>query len=585
VGGGGGNQVRLRGITYSPLPSQKRFHESAARFKGFSGPIGSGKSQALCQEALKLTYLNPGRTGLIGAPTYPMLRDATQTALIEILDGNRIPYEWNRAENFLVLRETRSRILFRAVEEFERLRGSNLAWFGLDELTYTSEEAWLRLEGRLRDPKAARLCGFAVWTPKGYDWVHERFVAAKVEGYETVVAKPFENRFLLDRIPDYYERLKSSYDGRFYEQEVLGQYTGVWASAAGNVLTIYSRSMGLDGNSNTLDASTTSSGFTAAASGATFTGGVDGRWCTDLAATPRLNRAARDWTASYFSALHSFGIDVAAAFSMELQHGDPSAAVGIAQVGPSGDPIMLPTPALQTNFSPASLAFWQEVYAEIAGIQAAAGLQPFLQFGEAQWWYFPNDGLGTNFSGMPFYDAWNQSNFQAQYGHPMAVITTNTVDPENYPDEVAYLPIVIGNFSNAVISHVRTTQPSCRFEVLYPTDVNQTAFNQAINYPAAAWTPAILTCLKTEAFGFTFGRDLDKSEETLAFGASLGFAATQRSHLAGVGDSTTAWLKEAQAAMGKRFESVVLFALDQFCLIGYELPLSKGLRRSVRIGG
>jgi hypothetical protein len=57
-------------ITYHPLPSQRRFHESPARFKGFSGPIGSGKSQALCQEAIKLTYQNPGRTGLIGAPTY-----------------------------------------------------------------------------------------------------------------------------------------------------------------------------------------------------------------------------------------------------------------------------------------------------------------------------------------------------------------------------------------------------------------------------------------------------------------------------------------------------------------------------------
>ena len=56
-------------IEYQPLPSQKQFHESTARFKGFSGPIGSGKSQALCQEALKLSYLNPGRTGLIGAPT------------------------------------------------------------------------------------------------------------------------------------------------------------------------------------------------------------------------------------------------------------------------------------------------------------------------------------------------------------------------------------------------------------------------------------------------------------------------------------------------------------------------------------
>ena len=220
----GGTEIRERGIEYHPLPSQRRFHDSTARFKGFSGPIGSGKSQALCQEALKLTYLNPGRTGLLGAPTFPMLRDATQAALLEILERNRIPHEWNRAENFLVLRETGSRILFRAVEEFERLRGSNLAWFGLDELTYAPQQAWLRLEGRLRDPRASRLCGFAVWTPKGYDWVYERFVETRVEGYETVEARPFENRFLLDKIPDYYERLKHSYDGRFYEQEVLGQY-------------------------------------------------------------------------------------------------------------------------------------------------------------------------------------------------------------------------------------------------------------------------------------------------------------------------------------------------------------------------
>ena len=39
-----------------------------------------------------------------------------------------------------------------------------------------------------------------------------------------VTAQAFENRFLLERVPDYYERLKSSYDARFYQQEVLGQY-------------------------------------------------------------------------------------------------------------------------------------------------------------------------------------------------------------------------------------------------------------------------------------------------------------------------------------------------------------------------
>jgi len=216
-----------RQIEYTPLPSQERFHRSAARFKGFSGPIGSGKSQALCQEAVKLSYLNPGRTGLLGAPTYPMLRDAVQSTLFEILERNRIPCEHHKAENVLVMRDTRSRVLFRPMDEFERLRGTNLAWFGLDELTYTPEEAWVILEGRLRDPRGPRLCGFAAWTPKGYDWVYRRFLLEPVEGYEVILAKPFENRHLLERVPDFYRRLARSYDARFYQQEVMGEYLNI----------------------------------------------------------------------------------------------------------------------------------------------------------------------------------------------------------------------------------------------------------------------------------------------------------------------------------------------------------------------
>jgi hypothetical protein len=167
-----------------------------------------------------------------------MLRDATQAALFEILDRSRIPYEHNKAENTVMLKDTRSRILFRPVEEFDRLRGTNLAWFGLDELTYTQEEAWVVLEGRLRDPKAKRLCGFATWTPKGFDWVYRRFVQERVEGYEVIVAEPFENHYLLEQIPDFYERLKRSYDGKFYQQEVMGEYISL---NAGLVYHAFSR--------------------------------------------------------------------------------------------------------------------------------------------------------------------------------------------------------------------------------------------------------------------------------------------------------------------------------------------------------
>jgi hypothetical protein len=232
--GGTAGSVRIgevtRRIAYHPLPSQQKFHDSQARFKGFSGPIGSGKSQALCQEAVRLSYLNQGRMGLLGAPTYPMLRDATQAALFEILDGSKIPFDHNKAENTLIMRDTRSKILFRPMDEFERLRGTNLAWFGLDELTYTQEEAWLRLEGRLRDSKAKHLCGFAAWTPKGYDWVYRKFLAKPVKGYEAIVAPPLENQYLLQQIPDYYERLKDSYDDRFYQQEVMGLYLNLHAA-------------------------------------------------------------------------------------------------------------------------------------------------------------------------------------------------------------------------------------------------------------------------------------------------------------------------------------------------------------------
>jgi hypothetical protein len=196
----------------------------------------------LCQEAIRLSYLNAGRTGLIGAPTYPMLRDSTLTALLETLGENEIPFEHNKADNVLVMKDTGSRILLRAVDEFERLRGTNLAWFGLDELTYTQEGAWLRLEGRLRDPKATQRCGFAVWTPKGFDWVYRKFVADAVKGYEAIQASPFENRFLLEHVPDFYERLRGSYDETFFRQEVLGDYLNV---GAGLVYHAFDRNVNL----------------------------------------------------------------------------------------------------------------------------------------------------------------------------------------------------------------------------------------------------------------------------------------------------------------------------------------------------
>jgi hypothetical protein len=326
-------------------------------------------------------------------------------------------------------------------------------------------------------------------------------------------------------------------------------------------------------------ASTGTESFNANASGATLSGGQDGVWRTDLGAMPRINRAARDWTRSFFRALASHGIEATAAFSMELQHGDPSPAAGIAQRYPNGDPCLLNTPALQTNFGPASTDFWRQVYHDMATVMVEAGLEPYLQFGEVQWWYFAAE------PGMPFYDEYTKNRFQSAFGRPMAVITSENAAPEDYPDECVILPSLIGEFTDAVMSFVRETYPQTRFEALYPPDVNDTPLNRVINYPLAHWTPATLACLKTENFTYTGNRDLNKARESIELPSQLGFPAAQSSHLIGISEYTTPWQKERRMAVAAGVESVVLFALDQLCLIGYGLPLEPGARRSDRIAG
>ena len=153
--------------------------------------------------------------------------------------------------------------------------------------------------------------------------------------------------------------------------------TGVWARAEGAILTIQSRAMGTAGNGITISADTLSDVFGGSRSAdrwraeLTASGGPTWRRCRGL------NRAARDWHTSFFRALKGYGIDVTAAFSMELQHGDPSPEAGIAQRYPDGSPVLLNTPALQTNFSPVSLAFWRQVYLDMANLLAQSGRNRF----------------------------------------------------------------------------------------------------------------------------------------------------------------------------------------------------------------
>jgi len=365
-----------------------------------------------------------------------------------------------------------------------------------------------------------------------------------------------------------------------FELEFNRGYTAIRAEAAGTQLTIFARAMGDIGEEVSLSVSPAAGPFSLTASATKLNGGEDGDWHTDTTADPRINRACRDWSRSFYDACKGYNLDMTAAFSLELQHGDPTTAAGIGQRYSDGTACLLNTPALQTNFSPLSRAYWEKVHLEMAGILAAAGYVPYLQFGEVQWWYFPGIGPNATPISMPYYDQYTKDQFLAAHGFPLRFIGDQHVDPANFPEEVAFLPSLIGAFTDDIRAYVLNAYPNCKFEVLYPTDVNDTAWGHLVNYPDAAWTPAKLTNLKTESFGFTFSRDLNKSKYSIGYGQQKGFARNERSFLVGPGDSSTTWQKEARFTKKQNLESIVLFALDQFCLIGYPVPFWKSQRKS-----
>jgi len=206
-------------LDYIWLPAQQQFHESTRKFRAYIGGIGAGKTYAGCMEALWYQALpKAGTLGVIIAPTFPMLRDATMRTFFSICPPEIIS-NWNKTTYTLKL-VNGSEILFRSADKPDRLRGPTITWFWMDEAADCKPETWDIMMGRLRQPKYSR-CGFLTGTPKGFNWIYDKFVLSESPEYEIVHAKTRDNAHLPE---DYLESLEGSYSGTFALQELEGQF-------------------------------------------------------------------------------------------------------------------------------------------------------------------------------------------------------------------------------------------------------------------------------------------------------------------------------------------------------------------------
>lgn len=192
-----------------------RFVQDEARYPAAIGGIGSGKTFV---GAAKVTSrIDRREFGLVCAPTYKMLRDATQRTLFEMMNSLGVEYQHHKGDNHMVIPATGHEIIFRSLDDPDNLRGPNVAYTWVDEAAYISADAWRIVKGRTRvgDMQQAWITG----TPKGRNWIWEEWVRDGNDQHPMY-------RFRTDENPTLDAAFAASlgYEGRFAEQELGGEF-------------------------------------------------------------------------------------------------------------------------------------------------------------------------------------------------------------------------------------------------------------------------------------------------------------------------------------------------------------------------
>ena len=207
-------------LGYRPIPIHAPFHESSAPERFLFGAFGSGKSWALCAEAIAWCLEFPGIRGMVARKTAPELRDSTEQVFFEILPvelrkAGEIRRSGGHVESFTF--PNGSKVLFRSVDDWQKHKSLNIGFLAIDEADEFDEESYQGLLSRVRQreptPEAQALGASdigrrGVWcasNPAGHNWLWRRAVAPETrkDGVEFFRSTSFDNPYLPEEYFDY----------------------------------------------------------------------------------------------------------------------------------------------------------------------------------------------------------------------------------------------------------------------------------------------------------------------------------------------------------------------------------------------
>ena len=179
--------------TGKPLPTQKKFHQSKAKYNLLAGGFGTGKSTSLVIEtqkdmAIPYNYGVMGRKDLgeLKSTTLKEFLDMTPEAVIKNHNKQEKTIDFINGAQLYYMNLDASR------EAVEKIKSLNLGFVAIDQLEEVAEEIFFAFQGRLRRYNSRRRF-YATCNPAGHDWVWRTFkVNDMLKHGESVIYKDRE---------------------------------------------------------------------------------------------------------------------------------------------------------------------------------------------------------------------------------------------------------------------------------------------------------------------------------------------------------------------------------------------------------
>lgn len=220
-------------VRYRKNKHQKEFHaDDLTRFLHLSTGFGGGKTYALCQKALKLSYLNRPYHGGLVAPDYQEFKKDVLPEMEQILQRNNIPYRYHKTDHYFTFPWTTGKLYVASADK--PIRGPNWAYALINEVTLISLEKYKEVIGRVRVKRAKfpQIC--SVGTPEGYSSEYYDYFIGEPnpkfqEKLKIIYGATDDNSANLHEF--YLENLESAYDQKWIE----AYRKGLWVNMAENL--------------------------------------------------------------------------------------------------------------------------------------------------------------------------------------------------------------------------------------------------------------------------------------------------------------------------------------------------------------